>query len=139
VKKEAQMREIAKQISFFTIGLADFAATPGIGIGFTPKSIGNPFRKLKKILKQKIQPYNLKVVKKPELANYMVILYSEFDNEDGYDCFGCQCYPKSKTKQFPNVEAIRYSGVEGDVNTLRFNSKNSKVIFLSPVETKKAR
>ena len=133
MKKEAKSRNIAEEISFFTRGLSDFAGTPGIGIGFTPKSIGNPFRKLKKKLNENIRPYNLKIINKPEDANYMVILFADFDNDDGYDCFGYTCYPKSKKTFFPNVESIRYCGVEGDVNTLRFTPKNSKIIFLGTV------
>ena len=88
---------------------------------------------------QDIRPYNLKIVKDQQIADYMVILYSEFDNKDGYDCFGYTCYLKEKKNEFPDVKAIRYCGVCGDVNTLRFNSKNSRVVFLSSVETQKAR
>ena len=132
MKTKENKREIAEKISFLTRGLSDYSATPGIGIGFTPKSIGNPFRRLKKMLKEAIRPYNLKIKNEPESADYMVILFSEFDNEDGYDCLGYTCYTKSRGK-FPEVGAIRYCGVCGDVNTIRFNTKNSRIVYLCSV------
>ena len=133
MKKAENCRNIAKEISFFKMGLADYAGTPGIGIGFNPKSFGNPFRKLKKKLKEHIRPYNLKIVKSYENADYMVILFADFDNNDGYDCLGFNCYSKSKKGRFPKVESIGYCGVCGDVNTLRFNEDNSRVLFLGTV------
>lgn len=133
MKKSKNCRYIAKEISFFTMGLADYASIPGIGIGFNRKLLGNPFRKLKRILKMRIRPYSLKIVKVPENADYMVVLFAEFDNEDGYDCLGVQCYSKSKRSKFPKAESISYCGVCGDVNTLRFTNTNSKVLFLATV------
>ena len=133
MKKSETRRNIAKEISFFTMGLADYAGTPGIGIGFNRKSLGNPFRKLKNILKKRICPYGLKIVKMPENADYIVVLFAEFDNHDGYDCLGLQCYSKSKRGKFPKVESISYCGLCGDVNTLRFTKANSKVMFLGTV------
>lgn len=133
MKKTEKSRNIAEEISFFTMGLADYAGTPGIGIGFNRKLLGNPFRKLKNILKMRIRPYGLKIVKVPENADYMVVLFAEFDNDDGYDCLGYNCYSKSKRGKFPKVESIRYCGVCGDVNTLRFTKANSKVMFLGTV------
>ena len=119
------------------MGLSDFASTPGIGIGFTPKSIGNPFRRLKKKLKKEIKPYDLKIVNSPKTANYKVILIADFDNEDGYDCFGYKCYPKSKSNKFPEIKSISYSGVCGDVNTINLTDKNSQILFLSKKKTNK--
>lgn len=133
MKTKENKRKIAEQISFFTRGLSDYAGTIGIGIGFTPKSIGNPFRRLKKKLKENIRPYNLKIQNQPESADYMVILFSEFDNDDGYDCLGYKCYTRSIKGKFPDVTSIGYCGVCGDVNTIRFTPKNSKIVFLGSV------
>lgn len=76
-----------------------------------------------------IKPYDLKIVNTPKTADYEVILFVDFDNEDGYDCVGYKCYPKSKHNKFPEVNSISYSGVCGDVNTLQLTDKNSKILF----------
>jgi len=133
VKSKRNNRNIEDEISFFTSGLSDFASISGIGIGATKRSIGNPFKHLKKIVKKKMRPYGLEFVTIPQEAKYMVIMYAEFDNDDGYDCLGFNCYKKSMLGKFPKVDSIRYPGVCGDVNTLRFNEKNSKVLYLGTV------
>ncbi len=133
MKKNKNSRDIAEKISFFTMGLSDFNGTPGIGIGFTPKLFGNPFRRLKNKLKERIRPYGLKIVKMPDNADYMVVLFADFENDDGYDCLGCKCYSKSTKGKFPEAESILYCGVCGDVNKLRFTKENSKVLFLGTV------
>ncbi len=133
MKSKTNNRKIEDELSFIKIGLSDFAATPGIGIGATRKSIGNPFKLLKKLVKKRIRPYELTFVSSPQEAKYMVILYAEFDNDDGYDCLGCMCYKKSMLGKFPKAERINYCGVCGDVNTIRFNEKNSKVLYIGTV------
>lgn len=133
MKNEKNSRKIEDEISFFASGLADFASIRGISIGATKRAIENPFKLLKKIVKKKMRPYGLQFVAIPQEAKYMVIMYAEFDNDDGYDCLGFNCYKKSVFGKFPKVDCIQYCGVCGDVNTIRFDEKNSKVLYLGTV------
>lgn len=67
------------------------------------------------------------------VAEYMVVLFADFENDDGYDCLGYKCYSKFKTGKFPEAESIWYCGVCGEVNKLHFTKENSKVLFLGTV------
>ena len=131
MKNQKRDREIANELSFVTRGLADFASMSGIGIGFNEPLF--PFRKLETILKDKIRPLDLAITNEPEKANFKVILFSAFDNEDGYDCMGILCIPREKKGDFPGDTSVGYCGVCGDVITLRFTEKNSKVLYLISV------
>ena len=125
-------RNIEDEISFFESGLSSLANTP-VGLHYPQKVIENPFRHLKKMVKRRLHKYGLQFSTIPKKAKYMVIIYAEFDNSDGYDCLGFNCYKKSFWGKFPEIDSITYCGVCGDVNRIHLTQDNSKVLYLSAV------
>ena len=125
-------RDLEDEISFFESGLSHLTGTP-VGLPYSKKFWDNPFKHLKKAIKKRISHHNLTFVTNPKKAKYMVIIFAETDNSDGYDCFGCRCYKKSFWGKFPEVDSLRYCGVCGDVNDMRLTRDNSKVLYLSAV------
>lgn len=123
-------KNLEDEISFFVTGLSHLADTP-IGLKHSPKFMDNPFKHLKKMIKRDIRQYGLVFASSPQKAKYMVIMYADFDNSDGYDCVGYNCFKKSFWGKFPEVNSIRYCGVCGDVNDIRLTRDNSKIIYLS--------
>lgn len=78
-------------------GLSDFRGTDGIGLTRKRRTAKQNIRKPKKILKQNLKQFNMKIINKPNKYSFCVMLYADLDNSDRYDVIGT--YIKKATNQ----------------------------------------
>lgn len=125
MKQKITWTEISAVLNNSGRGLCDFCGTDGIGLTHKRRTAKQNIRKLKKILKQNLKQFNMKIINKPSKYSFCVMLYADLDNSDGYDVIGTYV-----TKSNKPISSIAYCGICGDVNTLYFNSSNSKILYI---------
>lgn len=113
-------RKKAPQLELLSRGLPGFDENLAIGCG---KKCS--LSELKTWLVEKISASGDLAIVDEKDAKMTCVLFAEYPDSNGYNIFGCSCFV-GRTDQ----SSIRYCGLSGDVNTLRFTDANSIKVFV---------
>lgn len=95
-----------------------------LSIGFPSLDEKCSLSELKTWLVEKISASGDLAIVDEKYAKMTCVLFAEYPDSEGYNIFGCSCFVGCTD------QSIRYCGLCGDVNTLRFTDANSIKVFV---------